>query len=302
MVTAARRERPLWLTIRGASPWVAVGWLAFLAAAAAAGVLAAGRLGAAGPVVAVAALGWALARALPSPLACLCRYHLDDVEVTAWAPRRGVRRLPWRRVRIVAQDHHALCLRGPGFAAALPLGALFTDDVWFAVLERVVPELAGDLWTQLEHGVVPLRPEIEPRTRALVWWAYAPAAVAGLVAGTPGLAVLLALAGAERAAALALRACRTVTLHPGGIAFREGRGLFVPWERLRVSPTPRGLRIEHDGGGAGLIPLRLPNFWAAAAVIQLRAQVGPDCPAEVHFRLRLAGGGLAVVGEFDAPS
>src|SRR5581483_1805715 len=121
-------------------------------------------------------------------------------------------------------------------------------------------------------------------------------------AGPPGLAVLLAPACAERAAALALRACRTVTLHPGGIAFREGRGLFVPWERLRVTPTPRGLRIEHDGGGAGLIPLWLPNFWAAAAVIQLRAQVGPDCPAEVHFRLRLAGGGLAVVGEFDAPS
>jgi hypothetical protein len=281
---------------------VAVGWLAFLAAAAAAGAFAGGRLGAAGPVVVVAALGWAFARALPTPSECLRRYHLDDAEVTACAPRGRVRRLAWRRVRVVAQSPHALHLRGPGFAAALPLGPLFADDAWFAVLERIVPDLAGDLWTELESSIVRLRPEVEPTPRALAWWAYAPAAVAGLVAGPGGLALLLVLACAERVAALVLRAQRTVTLHPGGIAFREGRGLFVPWARAEVQPTPRGLRIGCEESGAGLVSIRLPNFWPAAAVIQLRAQVGPDCPAEVHFRLRLAGGGLAVVGEFDAPS
>ncbi|HLK12435.1 MAG TPA: hypothetical protein VKW76_13745 [Candidatus Binatia bacterium] len=297
---AATRERPLWFTTRGASPWVVVGWLALLVAAAGAGAVGAGPLGPAGPVLAVAAVGWALARALPAPPACLRRYHLDDAEVTAFAPRRGVRRLPWSQVRTVVQDRHALRLRGPGFAAALPLGPLFADDVWFAALERVVPDLAGDLWTRLEDGVVPLRPEIEPAARALGWWAYAPAALAALAGGVQGVAVLLAVALAERLAALALRAQRTVTLHPGGIAFREGRGLFVPWARAQVSPTPRGLRVECDEGGAGVVSIRVPNFWAAAAVIQLRAQVGPDCPAEVHFRLRLANGGLAVVGEFDA--
>src|SRR5579871_2119556 len=146
---AATRERPLWFTTRGASPWVVVGWLALLVAAAGAGAVGAGPLGPAGP-------------ALPAPPACLRRYHLDDAEVTAFAPRRGVRRLPWSQVRTVVQDRHALRLRGPGFAAALPLGPLFADDVWFAALERVVPDLAGDLWTRLEDGVVPLRPEIEP--------------------------------------------------------------------------------------------------------------------------------------------
>ncbi len=297
-----QRGQSLWFTVRGAGPLVVVGWLAFLAASVAATVLFADVLGPAGPLVGILAAGWGLARTQPLPADSACRYHVDDDEVTVLGPGRLVRRLPWDRVHTVTQDAHALHLQGPGVRAALPLQPLFADDMWFAVLERVVPGVASGLWARLEDDVVQLAPPTVPSLHALAWWAYAPALVAATLAGTAALPLAVGLALAERLVAFVMRHTHTVTLHPGGIAFKEGRGQFVPWQRAQVTPTPRGLRIGIDDRAPGLVSLRVPNFWAAAAVIQLRAQVGPEAPSEVWFRLRLANGGLAVVGEFEASS
>lgn len=295
------RRASLWFTVRGAGPLVAVGWLAFVAVSMAATVLFADVLGPAGPLVGILAAGWGLARTQPLPADAARRYHVDDGEVTVLGPGRLVRRLPWDRVLTVTQDAHALHLQGPGLRAALPLQPLFADDLWFAVLERVVPGVASGLWAKLEDDVVRLAPVTAPPLRALAWWAYVPALAAAPLAGVAALPIAAGLAVAERVVALVMRHAGTVTLHPGGIAFKEGRGQFIPWQRAQVTPTPRGIRIGIDDRAPGLVSLRVPNFWAAAAVIQLRAQVGPEAPSEVWFRLRLANGGLAVVGEFDAP-
>jgi hypothetical protein len=43
----------------------------------------------------------------------------------------------------------------------------------------------------------------------------------------------------------------------------------------------------------------LPNYCAAAPVIELRAQLGTSQHAHVSFRARIAEGRLAVVGEVE---
>jgi hypothetical protein len=295
-------ERPLWLTLPGASPWVAVGWVAWVGAVGVMAALVAPVLGPAGPLIGILAGGWLLARRMPMPVECFRRYHLDRDELTVMGPGRIVQRLPWDQVRSLTQGRHALELAGPGLSAALPVDALYDTDTWFEVLGRVVPTVAADLWAVAEDGEFRLMPPLDPPTRSLAWWAYVPAVTACLVGvGIAGAILTVALAAGERLVSL-LRARRgAVTVQPDGVSFRAGRaGAFAPWSNADAAPAAGGLRVTFPRGGSELVPASLPNFWPAAAVIQLRAKLGPDCPAVVYFRVHLQDGGLAVIGEVEA--
>jgi hypothetical protein len=94
---------------------------------------------------------------------------------------------------------------------------------------------------------------------------------------------------------------QTVTLHPAGVMIGHRRASdFASWSAADAVPVVGGLRLTVGGRDAGLIPSTAPNFWAAAAVIQLRSKLRDEKPPHVHFRLRYANGGLAVVGEIEA--
>jgi hypothetical protein len=62
---------------------------------------------------------------------------------------------------------------------------------------------------------------------------------------------------------------------------------------------PHGLLVGPTEGECGLVATSLPNFWAAAPVIETKTRLGPGPGATVHFRVRLAEGRLAVVGEVE---
>jgi len=259
-------------------------------------------VGPAGTAVALLAVGWALARSCPRPSACFVRFHLDDGELTIFGPGRRVERREWGAFESVRQGRHELALTGRGGRVCLPLAPLQRDDAWFAVLGRIVPAAAEGLWEALESGVVSLKPEVDPSLAALGWWTYLPVAAACIATADPTVAAAAAtVAVLERGVALFVRNRGSLALHPGGMQFWSGRGWFVPWTRASVAPDPRGLRVVSEHHAPALVTADLPNFWAAAAVIHLRAQVGGDCPPRVHFRLRLSNGSLAVVGEIDAP-
>lgn len=293
---------PLWITMRGATERVVLGWVAWTAGAVAAAALAATGLGPAGPVVGILTVGWLLARRFGSPLEYLRRYHLDDVEVMALGPWRRLQRITWAQVERVTQERHALVLSGVGRAVALPLRALLDTAAWAPVLARVVPGLAAELWERLEGGVVRLVPPADPPTASLLWWAYVPAAIAcALVPGGYGLAVAVALAVGERAGAWLAGRARACTLQPAGIDVRGRRGrVFVPWTHALVTPASDGLGVGVPGRDPGIVPTAAPSFWAAAAVIELRAQLGPTYSADVAFRVRFENGGIAVVGEVES--
>src|SRR5438094_370738 len=116
-------ERPLWLTVAGASAVLPLGWVAWLALAALAPSLLAAYLGSAGAMLAVVTVGWLLARSAPEPSEGLRRYHLDEAEVIAMGPGRAVRRLPWSQVVTLTEARHALVLEGGGRRLRLPLAA-----------------------------------------------------------------------------------------------------------------------------------------------------------------------------------
>src|SRR5437016_5119955 len=122
-------ERPLWLTVPGASAAVALGWVPWLALAALAPSLLGGYLGSAGAMLAVVTVGWFLARSAPEPSEALRRYHLDAAEVTAMGPGTAVRRLPWSEVVTLTEARHALVLEGRGTRLPLPPAAVC---VWAA--------------------------------------------------------------------------------------------------------------------------------------------------------------------------
>src|SRR2546427_747092 len=73
----APAERPLWLTVPGASAAVPLGWALWLALAALAPSMVTAYLGCAGAMLAVVTVGWCLARSAPEPSEALRRYHLD---------------------------------------------------------------------------------------------------------------------------------------------------------------------------------------------------------------------------------
>src|SRR5229473_2825055 len=216
-------ERPLWLTVRGASPVVLALWVAWLGLAALAPWLLAGHVGPAGATLVVVSAGWWLARRAPAPGEALRRYHLDEAEVIAMGPGRAVRRLAWSEVVTLTEARHALAVEGHGTRLRLPLAAAVRS----ALLDRVAAGLAAELWALLDEGeTVRLGPATDPLPRALAWWVYVPALAAGLAgAGTAGLAVALVVVLMERAVAGFRRRASSVTLDRGGV--RVGR-VVVP--------------------------------------------------------------------------
>jgi hypothetical protein len=299
---SATLEAPLWLTVPGARLGVPLGWLGWMVSVALLAPAVVDRLGAAGAALGVMGLGWLLAARLPSPLEWLRRYHLDDVELTAMGPGATVRRLPWARVHTLTQERRSLRVAGDGQAFRVPLAPIVRHEAWASVLAHVIPELADELWALLEEGEqVRLAPPLDPPTRALGWWAYAPALVAVVTAaGTIGVLVALALAAGERALALVRVRTGAVTIHRAGVALRTwAHRVFASWPRAEVVQGPEGLVVGVADGASGRVPTALPNFWAAAAVIQLKAQLGLRAGASVHFRVRMGDDGFAVVGEIE---
>lgn len=304
-MTTTNGERALWLTLRGASAAVPLGWLVWLAVMAVVGPRLAGVLGPAGAVLLVLAAGWVVARRVPSPREWLRTYHLDDDEITVMGPGPRVVRLPWPQVTTLTQEPRAVRLEGEGTVVRLPLQALVETGAWGAVLARVVPTLAEEAWMLLDQGEeVRLHPPVEPPTRLLVWWAYLPALFACVAgAGTAGLHVAFSVAVLERAVSLLLAWIGTVTLHRAGVAFRTPlRAVRVAWPRLIVLRAGRGLLLETQRGRTGFLRASLPNFWAAAPVIEIKAQLGPRVVATVHFWVRQEVDGPAVVGEIEPAS
>jgi len=211
--------------------------------------------------------------------------------------------LPWSAVTTLTQERHALRLDGDGVAIRLPLRRLVAANAWGAVLARVVPALADEMWALLEEGEqVELAPPLEPETRLLAWWAYTPAVLACLGgAGGAGLRVGLAVAVAERCAALVRSHARTVALHRGGAGLRVRLWRFlVSWTRVEVLRVPNGLLLATRGRRYGVVTSELPNFWAAAGVIAMKAHLGARTDALVHFRVQMAEDGPAVVGEVES--
>jgi hypothetical protein len=298
----AASSNPLWVTLRGASARVVPQWVAWTAAAVVAASAIGGAFGPAGVVVGILTGGWCLARRRSSPLDWARRYHLDDVEVLALGPWRRVQRITWAQVEHVTQERHALVLSGAGRSVPLPLRALLATSAWGPVLARVVPALAAEIWERLEAGSIRLVPHVDPPTASLLWWAYVPAALAGLASGSPIALVLAAgLAAGERLGAWLAGRARATVLQPGGIDVRGRHGrVFVPWAHALVTPATDGLGVSVPGHDPGFVPTGAPSFWAAAAVIELRAQLGSNYAADVHFRVRFENGGIAVVGEVEA--
>jgi hypothetical protein len=300
MAPATSTDRPLWLLFRGAPAAVPAAWIAWVAAVALSSPRLAAAAGPAGSVIAVLAAGWFLARALPVPLEWLRRYHLDDAELAVLGPGRRVRRVAWEQVDTVTQGRGALRLAGPGIDAALPLGAALRSGAWGTVLARVVPGIAAAMWARIDDGEeVRLTAPAEPALAALLWWAWTPALAASVLGGASAETALV-LCLAERLVAAARAHGASVSLHRTGVALRTGlRDLFVSWRRAEVTRAADGLVVSAVGGEGGVVASRLPNFWAAAPVIETRAQLDAGIDAIVTFRVRVADGRLAVVGEIE---
>jgi hypothetical protein len=292
----------LWVTVPGATRAPLFAWLAWMAFAAAGVPILGARLGPAGAAILLISVGWVLARRIPLPIERLRHYHLDDAEVTVIGPGGRVLRLPWESVEGVTQGRLTLTLHGAGMRIAIPMLPLVGRGIWAPVLARVVPELAEDMWARLDEGEkVDLVPGLEPDSRALAWWTWGPAVLAAACGmGITGLGVAALLALAERAAALVRARIGTVTLQRAGVALRSGlRGVFVSWPRVEVMRAAYGLLVGPADGRCGRVRTTLPNYCAAAPVIELRAQLGTSQHAHVSFRARIAEGRLAVVGEVE---
>jgi hypothetical protein len=293
---------PLWVTLRGAPTRLLGLWIAWVLAAVAVATVVGGVFGPGGLVVGILTGGWAFARRQSSPLDWTRRYHLDDTEVLALGPWRRVQRITWAQVEYATQERHALVLAGAGRSVALPLRPLLATSAWGPVLARVVPALAADIWERLEAGAVRLVPHADPPAASLLWWAYVPAALACAVTRDPAaLVVMVGLALGERLGAHVVGRARACVLQPAGIDVRGRHGrVFVPWAHALVTPAGDGLGVGIPGHDPGYVSTAAPSFWAAAAVIELRAQLGPNYAAEVSFRVRFENGGIAVVGEIES--
>lgn len=295
-------ESILWRTFRGAAPSLGIAWLTWAVGAPLLAALCGDAVGTAGALVPVAAAGWLLARHLPSPLDCLRRVHLDETELTVMGPGRLVRRMRWTEVEGLTQDRQYLVVAGAGRAMRIPLDGLRGARAWGAVMVRVVPSLAAQLWTRLEVGAIALRPALDPPVGPLAWWGWGPLALAAIaMMRVDAVAIVVALATGERLLAWLLARSATVTVSERGVELFSHRGRdVVPWGEAVVTPSVDGLGIGRPGREPGLLPTTAADFWAAAPVIELRAQLGPDCPTEVCFRARVEADGLAVVGEIEA--
>jgi hypothetical protein len=291
----------LWLTLPAPSRAVLAGWIVWTLVAAVGGQALAAAVGPLGVAMATVVVGLWLAHRLPGPLDCLCRHHLDDVEVIRLGPGRAIARLEWSEVTSCGQGRHALLLAGAGRRLSVPLPALVARAGWGAVLARVVPGRAEALWQALDGGTVRLVPAVDPTMGRIAAWCWAPALGMTLGTGEPLVGVVaLALAGLERAVVHVRRRLRTVVLQPGGLVLAGSHGrFFAPWDGLMVEPAPHGLTVRSPRG-TGFVPADLDDFWAAAAVIELHAQLGFRQPDLVRFRVHVDGTEIAVVGEVDA--
>jgi hypothetical protein len=291
----------LWLTLPAPSRAVLAGWIAWTLVVVVGGRVLGGAIGPLGVAMATVVVGLWLARRLPGPLDCLCRHHLDDVEVMRLGPGRAVARLEWGEVTSCGQGRHALLLAGGGRRLRLPLRALVERAGWGAVLARVVPGRAEALWRALDGGAVSLVPAVDPSLGRIAAWCWAPGIGMALATGEPMVGVVaLVLAGLERAVVHVRRRLRTVVLQPGGLVLAGSHGrFFAPWDGLTVEAAPHGLTVRSPRG-TGLVPADLDDFWAAAAVIELHAQLGFRQPDLVRFRVHVDGTEIAVVGEVEA--
>lgn len=297
-----RGETHLWLLFRGAPAAIAIAWSCWALGSAILATLATAGLGPAGVVVPILLVGWLLARHLPSPLEAARRYHLDDLEVSALGPGRRVRRVPWSEVNGVTQERHALVLSHPEGTLRLPLPEVRAAGAWGPALARIIPGVAAELWARTDAGPVRLASRLDPPTRALAWWAWAPALAGCLLAtGPAGFGIGLLVAAAERLVAWGASRARSIVVDARGITLLAARGrTFVSWADALVAPCPGGLAVARPGHDPGVVPATIASFWAIAPVCELRAQLGPDCPSEVSFRARVEDGALAVVGEVEA--
>src|SRR5439155_22732112 len=84
-------ERPLWLTVPGASAAVALGWVPWLALAPLEPSLLGGYLGSAGALLALVPVARFLASSAPDPAETLRRYHLLPAVVFALGPCPALR-------------------------------------------------------------------------------------------------------------------------------------------------------------------------------------------------------------------
>jgi hypothetical protein len=278
-----------------------MGWLGWTLAVGFGAPLLVESLGTVGLGMVVVVAGVWLARQLPSPLACFCVYHLDDAEITRLGPGRAVERLEWTEVAGCTQGRQALVVSGGGRRMTLPLPPLLAHGGWAAVLARVVPRRAEVLWQALEGGAVALVPSIDPGLERIAAWCWGPAALAALGAGDATLAaVVVALVALERSVVHVRRRLRSVVLQPGGIVVGGNHGrFFAAWDEVTVEPVSAGLTVRSPRG-AGLVPAEIDDFWAAAAVIELHAQLGFRQPDQVRFRVQVDGTEIAVVGEVEA--
>jgi hypothetical protein len=291
----------LWLTLAAAPRSVLCAWLGWTLASALAAWLVAGAVGPAGLATAIAVAGACLARRLPSPDECAHRHHVDDFEAMRIGPGRVVQRLEWCEVVRCAQTRRALVLSGGGRRISLPLAALVEGGAWGPVLARVVPGRAEALWHALESGAVVLRPQVEPALPSVLAWEVLPMLGAALACGSPALALVGAgLIALERLVVHVRRRLRTVVLQPGGLVVPGSHGrFFASWDCLTLEPSLDGLLVR-TARGSGVVPADVDDFWAAAAVIELHAQIGFSQPDLVRFRVHLDGAEIAVVGEVDA--
>lgn len=295
----ARGDSPLWITFRGAGAGLAVVWSAWIGAAVGLAAMAAGDFAAAVAAV-FFLLGVPLARRLPEPTACLRRFHLDDGELVVLGPGRRVRRLAWGAVESVEREGCALAVRG-GRRVRIPLEALRRAGAWTPLLLRVVPQVAQRLWARLERGPVRLRAAVVPAAGPVVWWGVLPMAGAAVAGAPPRTWALLAgIVVVERVVSWLAASGRGIRLEWRGLALGAPRGDVVPWHELAVVHGTHGMGIAPRRGEPRVVPETLRDYWAAAAVIELRARLGADAPAEVYFRARVDGGALAVVGEVEA--
>jgi len=299
MSNAAGRA-PLWISFQGASPLILVAWLGWVAAADVLAVAAPLLAGAAGTVIMLMAGGWVLARCMPSPLESFRAYHLDDSEVTSMGPFRRVERLGWDEIRACTQTRRALVLDGPLGRVELPLARLLSTGGWSQVLIRIVPARAHAMWGALERGAIALAPPPDPSTLAVAWWAWGPAVFGGVILGDAVSLVLgMGLAAIERLLVHGRCRWRRVVLQPSGMVVpANGRRLFAAWDAMRVEPTAVGLEVQATRG-CGAVPADVQDFWAAAAVIELHAQLGFTQPDDVAFRASVADDGVAVIGEVE---
>jgi hypothetical protein len=115
------------------------------------------------------------------------------------------------------------------------------------------------------------------------------------------IVIAVGLAAGERLGAWLVGRARACVLQPAGIDVRGRRGrVFVPWAHALVTPSQDGIGVGAPGHEPGFVSTAAPSFWAAAAVIELRAQLGATYAGDVHFRVRFENGGIAVVGEIES--